>query len=45
MGDKGGKRDKDKSQKQKLHRQVQKEIKKVDKQHKNSPAPGSGTSG
>jgi hypothetical protein len=42
MGDKGGKKDKNKSQKQKIHRREQEEIKKQDKQHKNIPVPGSG---
>ena len=45
MGDKGGKKDKNKSQKQKIRRQEQKETKKQDKQHKNAPIFGSGTSG
>jgi hypothetical protein len=45
MGDKGGKKDKNKSQKQKIRRQEQKAIEKQDKQHKNTPIPGSGTSG
>ena len=40
MGDKGGKKDKDKSQKQKQHKQDQKAIDKRDKQSKNLPPPG-----
>jgi hypothetical protein len=42
MGDKGGKKEKNKSQKQKDHKQEQKAIAQHDKQHKNMPIPGSG---
>jgi hypothetical protein len=42
MGDKGGKKEKNKSQKQKDHKQEQKTIAQHDKQHKNMPIPGSG---
>jgi hypothetical protein len=42
MGDKGGKKDKNKSQKQKDHKQEQKTIDKHDKQQLNRPVPGSG---
>jgi hypothetical protein len=42
MGDKGGKKEKNKSQKQKDHKQEQKTNAQHDKQQKNMPIPGSG---
>ncbi len=42
MGDKGGKKDKDKSQKQKLEKQGQEILRKQEKQSKGIPVPGSG---
>ena len=45
MGDKGGKKDKNKSQKQKIHKQEQKTIEKHDKQQQKIPIPCSGKSG
>jgi hypothetical protein len=42
MGDRGGKRDKNKSQKQKLDKQGQEAIRKQEKQAKSIPIPGSG---
>jgi hypothetical protein len=45
MGDRGGKKDKNKSQKQKLNKQEQEAIRKQEKQQKSTPIPGSGTSG
>jgi hypothetical protein len=37
MGDKGGKKDKDKDQKQKIAKKEQEDVKKQDKQPKKSP--------
>ena len=45
MGDRGGKKDKNKSQKQKLNKQEQEALRKQEKQQKSTPIPGSGTSG
>ena len=45
MGDKGGKKDKNKNQKQKLNKQEQEAIRKQEKQQKSTPIPGSGQSG
>jgi hypothetical protein len=42
MGDKGGKKDKNKSQKQKLDKQGQETLRKKEKQSKNASIPGSG---
>jgi hypothetical protein len=42
MGDRGGKKDKDKSQKQKLNKQGQEAIRKKEKQSRGTPIPGSG---
>ncbi len=42
MGDRGGKKDKNKSQKQKNQKHEQKEIVKHDKQQKNTSIPGGG---
>lgn len=42
MGDKGGKKDKNKSQKQKIDKQGQEAIRKQEKQSKGTPIPGSG---
>jgi hypothetical protein len=42
MGDRGGKKGKNKNQKQKMQRHAQEEIKKHDKQAKSTPVPGSG---
>jgi hypothetical protein len=44
MGDRGGKKDKNKSQKQKEHQHEQKEIKRQDKQHKDIPITNNGKS-
>jgi len=44
MGDKGGKKDKSKSQKQKLNKQEQEAIRKQDKQQKSAATPDSGKS-
>ncbi len=42
MGDKGGKKDKDKTQKQKQHKQAQEETRKHDMQPKRIPTPSKG---
>ncbi len=44
MGDRGGKKDKNKGQKQKAYKQEQKEIQRHDKQRKDIPIPNNGKS-